>query len=66
MRRGPTNHFKTWTPDEIATLMRLVSEGVAFRTIAKELGRTPASVEYRAWVEKKAGRVPPTPDPHAS
>ena len=65
MPRKPAQHFKPWTPDEITTLLRLVSEGASYRSIAKELGRTTASVEQRAGIERRARQVQPPPDPHA-
>jgi hypothetical protein len=66
MFRKPTNHSRPRTSAEITELMRLVSEGVSFRGIAKELGRTTASVEHKAGVEKRAGQVPPGPSDPSS
>ena len=62
MRRKPSQHFKRWTPDELATLERLISEGTPTRLIAKELGRTQAAVELRAHQEKVSRRDPPGSD----
>lgn len=61
MPRGPTNHWKPWTPEEVDTLMRLISEGVSKRLIAKELDRTQEAVERRAQVEKAARKIPSPP-----
>ena len=65
MHRGPEKHFKRWTPDEVSTLLRLIAEGVSYSTIAKELGRTQASVEQRAGLERRARALRPSPDSHA-
>ena len=57
-RRDP-NHWKAWTPDEVSTLLRLRSEGVPVRAIAKQLGRTEKAVAKKIENEAKASKVPP-------
>jgi hypothetical protein len=44
MMKMPRNHGKGWTPQQVATLHRLASEGLSAAAIASRMGRTRAGV----------------------
>ena len=53
------NNWKPWTPEEVSTLLRLMSEGVPMKVIAKQLGRTQEAAERRARIVAKAAKEAP-------
>ena len=42
------NHRETWTPEQIAELMRLSRQNMTAQQIASELGRTEEAVQLKA------------------
>jgi hypothetical protein len=48
MPKPLTSHGSPWTRHDLATIRKLVREGVPTRNIAKALGRTLASLYMRA------------------
>ena len=48
MRADRPNHRQTWTPEQIAELMRLTRQNLTAQGIAIELGRTEEAVQLKA------------------
>ena len=48
MRADRPNHRQTWTPEQIAELMRLSRQNMTAQQIASELGRTEEAVGLKA------------------
>jgi hypothetical protein len=48
MAKPLTSHGSRWTRDDLATIRKLVREGIPTRKIAKALGRTLTSLYERA------------------
>ena len=48
MRFDRPNHRQSWTPEQIAELMRLSRQNMTAHQIASELGRTEEAVQLKA------------------
>ena len=48
MRADRPNHRQSWTPEQIAELMRLTRQNLTAQQIASELGRTEEAVQLKA------------------
>lgn len=64
MRRTPANAGKPWTRDEVAALRRLADGVHSAQDVARELGRTAASVALKASDERISLRT--RKSPHAA
>ena len=60
MSHTPSNHSQPWSPDEVAALERLLSQGTSLRDIAREMGRTRGAVTAKAYALKTSRNVDPT------
>ena len=55
----PPNYHQAWTPDDLRRLKHLFEEGLPIREIAKQMGRSQASVSGRATIEKLSRKAQP-------
>lgn len=48
MAKNPSNHGKSWTPQDIAQLNTLAKQNTPTRVAGLKLGRTPKAVQAKA------------------